>query len=175
MWIWTGAPIDNSLRLFCYCHFVIKQDWSRSARSQKHLFHAPSSQGRSSVPSSVLLCAGNLINVRSTRKLSSISCAWMPNTIYLSDRNNPLWECWYNLSNLTNQRVYQELVYRNGSFKEMITGSAAPSCSPQFPSVLFSCLCFLNSADPTISEPGTGYTVAKANLQGTGCQLDLLL
>ena len=23
--------------------------------------------------------------------------------------------------------VYQELVYRNGSFKEMITGSAAPS------------------------------------------------
>ena len=29
-------------------------------------------------------------------------------------------------------------------------------CSPQFPSVLFSCLCFLNSADPTISEPGTG-------------------
>ena len=31
------------------------------------------------------------------------------------------------MSNLTNQRVYQELVYRNGSFKEMITGSAAPS------------------------------------------------
>ena len=22
---------------------------------------------------------------------------------------------------------------------------------------LFSCLCFLNSADPTISDPGTGY------------------
>ena len=26
----------------------------------------------------------------------------------------------------------------------------------QFPPVLFSCLPFLNSADPTISEPGTG-------------------
>ena len=29
--------------------------------------------------------------------------------------------------------------------------------SPQFPPVLFSCLRFLNSADPTIWEPGTGY------------------
>ena len=29
--------------------------------------------------------------------------------------------------------------------------------SPQFPPFLFSCLRFLNSADPTISEPGTGY------------------
>ena len=56
---------------------------------------------------------------------SSISRAWTPHAIFLSDRNDPLWECWYNLSNLTNQRVYQELVYRNGSFKEVITGSAA--------------------------------------------------
>ena len=29
------------------------------------------------------------------------------------------------------------------------------ACSRFLP-VLFSCLCFLNSADPTISEPGTG-------------------
>ena len=29
--------------------------------------------------------------------------------------------------------------------------------SPQFPSFLFSCLHLLNSADSTISEPGTGY------------------
>ena len=29
-------------------------------------------------------------------------------------------------------------------------------CSPQCPPVLFSCLPFLNSADPTISEPGAG-------------------
>ena len=57
----------------------------------------------------------------------SISRAWTPHAIFLSDRKDPLWECWYNLSNLTNQRVYQELVYRNGSFKEMITGSAASS------------------------------------------------
>ena len=62
----------------------------------------------------------------------SISRAWAPHAIFLSDRNDPLWECWYNLSNLTNQRVYQKLVYRNGSFKEMITGPAAPS----FPSFL---------------------------------------
>ena len=57
----------------------------------------------------------------------SISRAWTPHDIFLSDRNNPLWECWYNLSNLTNQRVYQELVHRNRLFKEMITGPAAPS------------------------------------------------
>ena len=42
-----------------------------------------------------------------------------------------LWECWYNLVNLTNQRVYQELVYRNKLFKEMITSSATPSL-PRF-------------------------------------------
>ena len=58
---------------------------------------------------------------------SSISRAWTSHAIFLSDRNDPLWECWYILSNLTNQRVYQELVYRNGSFKEMITCSAAPA------------------------------------------------
>ena len=58
---------------------------------------------------------------------SSISRAWTPYSIFLSDRNDPLWECWYNLSNLTNQWVYKELAYRNWSFKEMITGSAAPS------------------------------------------------
>ena len=33
------------------------------------------------------------------------------------------------------------------------------SFCPQFPPVLFSCLRFLNSADSTISEPGTGYNL----------------
>ena len=84
----------------------------------------------------------------------TISRAWTPHAIFLSDRNDPLWECWYNLSNLTNQRVYQELVYRNRSFKEMITGSAALLCLVS--SRLFSSSRFLNSAGPTISEPGTG-------------------
>ena len=40
---------------------------------KKHFFLAPNSQGRSSVPSSALLCAGNLVNIRSTQKLSCIS------------------------------------------------------------------------------------------------------
>jgi len=42
--------------------------------------------------------------------------------------------------------------------KEKGTGKfgGAGKRSPQFPPVLFSCLRFLNSADPTISEPGTG-------------------
>ena len=34
--------------------------------------------------------------------------------------------------------------------------SAAPALPRILPCVLFSCLRFLNSADPTISEPGTG-------------------
>ena len=58
---------------------------------------------------------------------SSISRAWTPHAISLSDRNDPLWECWCDLSKLTNQRVYQQLVYLYGSFKEMITGSVAPA------------------------------------------------
>ena len=29
---------------------------------------------------------------------SSISRTWTPHAISLSDRNDPLWECWYNLS-----------------------------------------------------------------------------
>ena len=33
--------------------------------------------------------------------------------------------------------------------------------SPQFPPVLFSCSCFMNSADPTISEPGLGYVIGR--------------
>ena len=37
-------------------------------------------------------------------------------------------------------------------------GGAGKS-SPQFPPVLFSCLRFLNLADPTISESGTGYNL----------------
>ena len=43
--------------------------------------------------------------------------------------------------------------------KEKGTGkdSVAGPSSPHFPPVLFLCLCFLDSADPTISEPGTGY------------------
>ena len=64
-----------------------------------------------------------------------ISHAWTPHALFLSDRNNPLWECWYNLWNLTNL-TNQELVYRNGSFKEMITGSAAPAL-PSFPPFYF--------------------------------------
>ena len=64
---------DSFLQLFCYCHFVIRQDRSRSAGLQKHFFLAPSSQGRSSVLTLALLRAGNLVNIRSTQKLSWIS------------------------------------------------------------------------------------------------------
>ena len=51
----------------CYCNVVIREDRSRSAGLQKHFFLVPSSQCRSSAPSKVLLCAGNLVNMRSTQ------------------------------------------------------------------------------------------------------------
>ena len=65
------------------------------------------------------LCAGNFINTfvehRSYRGFL-YSSEWQ--------KRPTIEKCWYNLSNLTNQRVYQELVYWNKPLKEMITGSA---------------------------------------------------
>ena len=54
------------------------------------------------------------------------------------------------------------------------------SFCPQFPPVLFSFLRFLNSADPTISEPGTGYNLpgmqpSKAHSQKANIQTPLHL
>ena len=83
---WLEREDDSFLQLFCYCHFVIRQDRSQSAGFQKHFFLAPSSQGRSSVPSSALLCAGNLVNIRSTQKLS-----WIPLFHARGRRTPSLW------------------------------------------------------------------------------------
>ena len=110
MWVF---PNMDTAEISSFC-------WSQSAGLQKHLFYMTSSQGRSSVPSSMLLC----VNIR---KLSWIplfharACCtpsfWVTETICIE-------KCQHNQSNLTNQRVYQELVYRNKPFKKMITGSA---------------------------------------------------
>ena len=43
---------------------------------------------------------------------------------------------------------------KSGDAKEKGTGKVGGA--GKFPPVLFSCLRFFNSADPTISEPGTG-------------------
>ena len=91
-----------------------------------------SSQGRSSVPSSALLRVGKSRKHSFNTEVivdSSISRSWTPHAIFLSDRNDPLRECWYNLSNLTNQRVYQELVYRDGTFKKWLQ-APPPALSP---------------------------------------------
>ena len=46
---------------------------------------------------------------------------------FVSDKQT---RCWHELSKVTNQRVYQELVYRNEVFKTMLTGShVVPSFS----------------------------------------------
>ena len=60
----------------------------------------------------------------------SISRGWTPHAIFLIDRNDPLWECWSvtcQILPIRGYTRYQELLYRNGSFKEMITAfPAAP-------------------------------------------------
>ena len=60
----------------------------------------------------------------------SISRAWTPHDIFLSDRNDPLWECWYNLSNLTNQRVYQEQWYTGTGCLKKWLQAPPPLLSP---------------------------------------------
>ena len=106
------APAYESYQtwIFIYTAEISSFCRSRSAGSRiaKTSFpHVPRSQGRSSVPSLTSLCAENFINTFVELKLS-----WIP---YSSEwqKQPKIEKCWYNLSNLTNQGVYQELVYRN--------------------------------------------------------------
>ena len=123
----NSSRVNNYfLRLFCYCFLVIRQDRRWSA-------------GLQNIFSTCQVHKAGLLFLPQCSYDSSISPMWTPHVIYLSDRNDPLWEYWYNLSNLTNQRVYQELVYLNKPFKEMITGYAALSL-PSFLPFLF---CFV--------------------------------
>ena len=63
-------------------------------------------------------------------------------------------ECWQKMSKLTNQRVYQDLVYRNKLLLRMFTGvlSSARPTPLSFFSLAFPC------AAPTIRTPATGYS-----------------
>ena len=106
------APAYESYQtwIFIYTAEISSFCRSRSAGSRiaKTSFpHVPRSQGRSSVPSLTSLCAENFINTFVEQKLS-----WIP---YSSEwqKQPTIEKCWYNLSNLTNQGVCQELVYRN--------------------------------------------------------------
>ena len=118
------------------------------------VFHVPSSKGRSSIPSSALLGAGNLVNIRSTEIIvgSSISRPWTPYAIFLSDSNDLLWECWYNLSNLTKRRVYQELIYWNKLLKKWLQ-TPLPFLSTVSSHFIFM-VRFLNSADTLLQRYG---------------------
>ena len=160
MWVWTG--VHSSFRVItpsCDCS-VIATLWSGKipklvGRIVKTSF--PCAKFTRQVFCSFLsapMCGKSCKHLFNTEVIVefSISRTWTPHAIFLSDRNDPLWECWYNLSNLTNQSVYQELLYQNGLFKEVIVGRR-PS-SPQFPPIL--CSSFLNSPDWTISKPGKG-------------------
>ena len=122
--------VDNSFLWL----FVIRQDRSRSAALQKTSF--PRSKFTRQVFCSFLgspMCGKSCKHLFNTEGImdSSISSAWTPHTIFLTVMNYPLWECWYNLSNLTNQRVYQEPFWytRTGHLKKWLQ-APPPLLSP---------------------------------------------
>ena len=85
--------VDNSFRLFCYCHFVIREDRNRSARFNKTSF--PRAKFTTQVFCSFLsapMCGKSRKHSFNTEVVvdSSISRAWTPLAISLSDRNDPL-------------------------------------------------------------------------------------
>ena len=80
--------------------------------------------------------------------------AWAVFAIMLIDMNDAyhaLCGCWQKLSKLTNQRVYQELVYQNRPYR--LSFRSFPRPPPSF--FFFAHSNF--SLAPTIWEPGTGY------------------
>ena len=150
------ADVGNSLRLFCYCHFVIRQYRRGSAGLQKHLLDASSSQGRSSVPSSALPCAGNLVNIRSTQKLS-----WIPLFQARGRRTPSLWVT--GTTRFESVDIICQIWPIRGYTRSWYTGTGRlkkwlqappPPLSPVSSRFIF--VFALSQADPTISEPGTG-------------------
>ena len=138
MWIWTGARRYTlaTVLLLPLCYQARPKPVGRITKTS---FPRAKFTRRVFCPFlSAPMCGKSRKHSFNTEVIvdSSISRAWTPHAISLSDRNDPLWERWYNLSNLTNKKVYQELVYRNGSFKEMLTGSAAPAL-PSFLRFIF--------------------------------------
>ena len=100
--------------VFCYCHFVTDQARPKPVgRITKTSFpHAKFTRQVFCSFLSAPMSGKSHKHSFNTEVIvdSPILRASTPHAISLSDKNNPLWECWYNLSNLTNQRVYQELV-----------------------------------------------------------------
>ena len=86
MWICL-EHVDNSLRLFCYCYFVVRQAKIEAGRQDyKNIFSTRQAHKAFSVPSSALLCAENLVNICSTQKLS-----WIPLFHARGRRTPSLW------------------------------------------------------------------------------------
>ena len=144
MWVWTAARrqlLLATVLLLPLCYQARPKPVGRITKT--YLTRAKFTRQISCSFLSIPMCAKSRKLSFNTEVIvdSSISRAWTPHAISLSDRNDQLWECWFNLSNLTNQKAYQELVYWNGSFKEMITGSSVPAL-PSFLPFYFSVCAF---------------------------------
>ena len=119
----------------CNCSVVIATEAGRQECRNIFSIRQVYKTAGSSVPSSALLRARNLLNtgICSTQKL-----LWIPLFHVHGSCTPSFWvtgmTCFGSVD-VTNQRLYQGLVYWNRPFKEMITGSVTFSllqCSPTF-------------------------------------------
>ena len=152
--VWTGVRRWLLLATVLLLPLCYQARPKPVGRIPKTFFLAPSSQGRSSVPSSALLCVGNLANIHSTQKLLCISLFharglrmtsfWVTGTTRFKsvDIICQIWPI----------RGYSRSWYtRTGCMsKEMITGSAAPSL-PSFLPFYFR-LCTLSIQRAQLSQ-----------------------
>ena len=102
---------------------------------------------------SALMCGKSRKHVFNTEVIfTRVEAAY---AIILSDRNDLLWECSFDIiCQIWPIRGYTSWYTGMGRLKKWLQASVRP-CSPQFPPVLFSSSHFLNSVGWAISEPGT--------------------
>ena len=159
MWVWTGARSSSRLIITSSydCSVIAtrsgkteagRQDCIHIFSTRKDVFPKFTMQVFCSFLS-IPMCGKSRKHSFNTEVIvdSSISRAWTPHANFLSDMNDPLWECWYTLSNLTNARIW----YTGKSRLKKWLQAPPPLLSP-VSSRFFSCSRFLNSADPNISD-----------------------
>ena len=144
MWVF---PNMDTAEISSFC-------WSQSAGLQKHLFYMTSSQGRSSVPSSTLLCV-NIVKLSWIplfhARAYCMPSFWVTETICIE-------KCQYNQS-IWPTRGYTRSWYTGTSRLKKWLQALPPFLSPVSSHFIFM-FTFSQPADLTTSEPGTGYSSA---------------
>ena len=144
MWVF---PNMDTAEISSFC-------WSQSVGLQKHLFYMTSSQGRSSVPSSTLLCV-NIVKLSWIPLFHTRACCmpsfWVTETSALRSVNITS-QIWPN-------RGYTRSWYTGTSHLKKWLQALPPFLSPASSNFIFT-FAFSQPVDPTTSEPGIGYSSA---------------